>query len=40
MSDALAANPEAHTDGLRCSDGGFLNMTMKNYAALLGWTSV
>ena len=40
MSDALTADPEAHTDGLRCSDRGFLNMTMKDYAALLRWTSV
>ncbi|MEP3478178.1 MAG: hypothetical protein ABJZ55_02915 [Fuerstiella sp.] len=40
MSDALAANPEVHSDGLRCSDRGFLNMTMKDYAKLLRWTSV
>ena len=40
MNDTLAANPEVHSDGLRCSDRGFLNMSMKDYAALLRWTSV
>lgn len=33
MSQSLAANPEIHADGLRCSDRGFLNLTMKDYAA-------
>lgn len=40
MNDTLAANPEVHSDGLRCSDRGFLNMSMKDYAALLRWTPV
>ncbi|MFY9255709.1 MAG: hypothetical protein WAO83_19810 [Fuerstiella sp.] len=40
LGTSLASNPEAHADGLRCSDRGFLNMSLREYAQLLRWTCV
>lgn len=38
--ETSAHDPRSHKDGLRCSDRGFLNMSLKDYAGLLRWTSV
>lgn len=37
---SLAADPQPHTDGLRCSDRGFLRMSLKDYVKILRWTAV
>lgn len=38
--ETSANDPQPHTDGLRCSDLGFLSMSLKDYTTLLRWTSV
>lgn len=37
--ETLSLDPEAHTDGLRASDKGFLNLSWDDYLALLRWTA-
>lgn len=32
-------NPRAHTEGLRASDRGFLNLSLRDYLELLRWTA-
>ncbi len=36
---AMASDPEVHTDGLRGSDKGFLNLSVSDYLRLLRWTA-
>ncbi|MEM9646187.1 MAG: hypothetical protein AAF989_14450, partial [Planctomycetota bacterium] len=38
-SDVLSDDPEAHTDGVRSSDRGFLNLGWPQYKRLLDWTA-
>jgi len=35
----LSSDAQRHTDGLRCSDRGFLRMSVLNYVHLLRWTA-
>jgi len=37
--EVLSTNPQAHTDGLRASDKGFLRMPWEDYLELLRWTA-
>ena len=39
QADALADQPQVHTDGLRSSDKGFLHLTLSQYKRLLDWTA-
>lgn len=38
-AETLSLDPEAHTDGFRASDKGFLNLTWPDYLTLLRWTA-
>ncbi|TWU42432.1 transposase [Novipirellula artificiosorum] len=38
-SDTLSSEPQVHTDGVRSSDKGFLNVAWKEYWELLRWTA-
>lgn len=40
LGDSLSSDAQVHSEGLRCSVRGFLNMTLQGYARLLRWTSV
>ncbi|TWU35904.1 transposase [Novipirellula artificiosorum] len=37
--EKLSADAEVHKDGLRASDRGFLNLSMRDYLRLLRWTA-
>ena len=38
-SSQLASDPLLHSDGLRCSDRGFLDISAKDYVRLFHWTA-
>ncbi len=38
-NDSLSSDPQLHSEGLRASDKGFLNLAWSDYLALLRWTA-